>query len=74
MKTLASKFPDGELIFDIVSNLAKKIINKKAEKVESDLRFNLAMNDPYEVIPQWSEKIKINLIENKIDTKNKKTN
>jgi O-methyltransferase involved in polyketide biosynthesis len=59
MKTLASKFPDGELIFDIVSNLAKKIINKKAEKVESDLRFNLAMNDPYEIIPQWSEKIEI---------------
>jgi len=59
LKMLASKFPEGELIFDIVSNLAKKIINKRAEKAESNLRFKLAMDAPTEIIPLWSKKIEI---------------
>ncbi|TXT59175.1 MAG: hypothetical protein BAJALOKI2v1_240003 [Promethearchaeota archaeon] len=59
MKTLATHFPGGEIIFDAVSNLAKKVVNKKAEKFDSELRFEFAINDPHEIIPKWSEKIDI---------------
>jgi O-methyltransferase involved in polyketide biosynthesis len=56
---LADQFPGGEIVFDTVSSLAMKIVNKRAEKAESELRFQMAMNNPYEVIPQWSEKLEI---------------
>lgn len=59
MRTLAERFPGGEIVFDAVSNLAKRIVNKRAKKAETDLRFKLAINSPKKVIPKWSEKIEI---------------
>ena len=59
IKKLATRFPEGEIIFDAVSNLALKVANKRAKKVNSELRFNLAINDPYKSVPQWSNKIEI---------------
>jgi O-methyltransferase involved in polyketide biosynthesis len=56
---LANRFPKGEIVFDAISNLALKKMNKKAEKADSELRVHLAINDPYETIPKWSEKIAI---------------
>jgi len=59
IKRLARKFPKGEIIFDSISSLASNIMNKRAEKAESDLRINLAIDDPYEMIPSWSQHIEI---------------
>lgn len=59
IERLARKFPGGEIIFDSISSLASNIMNKRAEKAESDLRINLAIDDPYEMIPTWSPHIKI---------------
>jgi O-methyltransferase involved in polyketide biosynthesis len=56
---LANHFPKGEFIFDAVSSIAQKIANKRAEKADSNLRFRLAIDDPYELIHQWSNKIEI---------------
>lgn len=59
LKTLANEFPGGEMIFDSISSLASKMMNKRAEKAGSDLRINLSIDDPYEMIPSWSERIEI---------------
>ncbi|TFF92258.1 MAG: class I SAM-dependent methyltransferase [Promethearchaeota archaeon] len=56
---LAEKYPNGEIIFDTVSSLAAKIVNKRAKKAESDLRFGMTIDDPHEQIPKWSDKIEI---------------
>ncbi|MBD3214515.1 MAG: hypothetical protein GF311_18020 [Candidatus Lokiarchaeota archaeon] len=56
---LAKIFPVGEIVFDAVSSLAMKKVNKRAEKADSDLRFNLAIDNPQEKIPTWSNKIRI---------------
>jgi O-methyltransferase involved in polyketide biosynthesis len=57
IKELANNFSDGEIIFDAVSSLVAKIMNHRAEKEEAELRFHLAINNPEEIIPNWSEKI-----------------
>ncbi|TXT65324.1 MAG: hypothetical protein BAJALOKI3v1_110026 [Promethearchaeota archaeon] len=59
IEKLADKFPGGEIVFDAVSSLAMKKVNKRAEKADSDLRFKLAIDDPQEQIPLWSDKIRI---------------
>lgn len=59
ISTLAEEYPNGEIIFDAVSSLASKIINKRAEKAESDLRFKMKIDNPREQIPKWSDKIEI---------------
>jgi hypothetical protein len=59
MGRLARTYPGGEIIFDAISTLASKIMNKRAEKAESDLRINLAIDEPDEVISHWSEEIEI---------------
>jgi len=56
---LAEKYPNGEIVFDAVSSLAAKIVNKRAEKAESDLRFGMTIDDPHEQITKWSDKIEI---------------
>ncbi|MBD3193216.1 MAG: class I SAM-dependent methyltransferase [Candidatus Heimdallarchaeota archaeon] len=72
VRTLAERFPGGEIIFDSVSSLAVKIVNKRAEKSGTDLRFELAMNKPEKIIPKWSEKIDI--IDNFVIGKRTSTN
>jgi O-methyltransferase involved in polyketide biosynthesis len=59
LKKLANRFPGGEIILDAVSSLALKVANKRAKKANSELRFNLGINDPNKLIPQWSNKIEI---------------
>ena len=59
IERLAQNYPRGEFIFDSVSTLALKIMNKRAEKANSDLRINFAFDEPYKLIPRWSEKVKI---------------
>ncbi|MBD3194918.1 MAG: class I SAM-dependent methyltransferase [Candidatus Lokiarchaeota archaeon] len=59
LSTLADDFTEGEIIFDAISSLALNKMNKKSEKAGSDLRLKLAIDDPFETIPKWSEKLKI---------------
>lgn len=56
---LATRFPGGQLIFDAISSLAQKKANKRAEKANSELRLRLNIDDPYEIVPKWSDHIKI---------------
>ncbi|TFF93602.1 MAG: class I SAM-dependent methyltransferase [Promethearchaeota archaeon] len=56
---LAEKYSKGEIIFDAVSSLAAKIVNRRAEKAESDLRFGMTIDDPNKQILKWSDKIEI---------------
>ena len=58
--SMAQHFPGGELIFDATSNLANKIINRRAKKAgEKDLRFHFGVGNPEKIFPNWSPKIKI---------------
>lgn len=59
ISTVADKYPNGEIIFDAVSSLAAKVVNKRAEKAESDLRFEMMIDDPHEQIQKWSDRIEI---------------
>ncbi len=59
LKKLANRFPAREIIFDAVSNLALKVANKRAKRAKSELRFKFAIDDPYNSIPKWSNKIEI---------------
>ncbi|MBY9014455.1 MAG: class I SAM-dependent methyltransferase [Candidatus Lokiarchaeota archaeon] len=58
-KTLAEHFPRGEIVFDCISKLASKILNKRAKKVDSDLSISLGIGKPEKTILKWSNKLEI---------------
>ncbi len=59
-RALAEKFPDGELIFDCVSNLAIKVAHKRAKKAGVETPFwHIGIGDPVKKIAEWSDKIKV---------------
>jgi O-methyltransferase involved in polyketide biosynthesis len=50
--SMAQHFPGGELIFDATSNLANKVINRRAKKAgEEDLRFHFGVGNPEKIFP-----------------------
>ncbi len=58
--SMAQHFPGGELIFDATSNLANRVVNRRAKKAgEKDLRFHFGVGNPEKIFPNWSPKIKI---------------
>jgi O-methyltransferase involved in polyketide biosynthesis len=58
--SMTEYFPGGELIFDATSNLANKIVNRRAKKAgEEDLRFQFGVGNPEKIFPKWSPKIKL---------------
>ena len=57
---LAEKFPDGELIFDCISNLAIKVAHKRAKKAGAETPFwHIGISDPIKKMAEWSDKIKV---------------
>ncbi|MCK4687673.1 MAG: class I SAM-dependent methyltransferase [Candidatus Lokiarchaeota archaeon] len=59
-RALAGKFPDGELIFDCVSNLAIKVAHKRAKKAGVETPFwHIGIGDPIKKIAEWSDNIKV---------------
>jgi O-methyltransferase involved in polyketide biosynthesis len=58
-RTLAEKFPGGEIAFDCISKLAVKIINRRAKKVKSNLSLSFSIGNPEKKISSWSEKLKV---------------
>ena len=58
-KTLSEKFPGGEIAFDCISNIAIKILNKRAKKANSDIRVYLGIGNPEKTISKWSDNLKV---------------
>ncbi len=59
-RALAEKFPDGELIFDCISNLAIKVAHKRAKKAGVGTPFwHIGIGDPIKKIAEWSDNIKV---------------
>ncbi|MFX1418434.1 MAG: class I SAM-dependent methyltransferase [Promethearchaeota archaeon] len=57
---LARKFPNGELIFDCISNLAIKVAHKRAKKAGAKTPFwHIGISDPIKTISKWSDKLKV---------------
>jgi len=57
--TMAKKFPGGEFIFDGISKLAIKVINKRARKAGSNLRLHYEIGDPTNEFSKWSKNIEL---------------
>ncbi|MFX1380508.1 MAG: class I SAM-dependent methyltransferase [Promethearchaeota archaeon] len=59
-KALAVRFPNGEIIFDSVSNLAIKVAHKRAKKTGAETPFwHIGIGDPIKTISKWSDKLKV---------------
>lgn len=56
---IAERFPGGEFIFEGISNLAIKIINKRAKKAGSEIRVKFGIGDPIKLFSKWSIKIEV---------------
>lgn len=56
---LAERFPGGEFIFEGISNLAIKVINKRAKKAGSDIRVKFRVGDPIRLFSKWSKYIEV---------------
>jgi O-methyltransferase involved in polyketide biosynthesis len=57
---LADKFPNGELIFDCVSNLAIKVAHKRAKKRGAETPFwHIGIGNPVKKMAEWSDNIKV---------------
>ncbi len=57
---LADRFPDGEIIFDCVSNLAIKVAHKRAKKAGVKTPFwHIGIGDPIKTITKWSNKLDV---------------
>ncbi|MFX0004850.1 MAG: class I SAM-dependent methyltransferase [Candidatus Hodarchaeota archaeon] len=57
---LAVRFPNGEVIFDCISNLAIKVAHKRAKKVGLKTPFwYIGIGDPIKTISKWSDRLKV---------------
>jgi len=57
---LANKFPNGEIVFDCVSNLAIKIAHRRGKKAGAKTPFwHIGIGDPIKTISKWSKKLKV---------------
>ncbi|MFX1599671.1 MAG: class I SAM-dependent methyltransferase [Promethearchaeota archaeon] len=57
---LADRFPNGELIFDCISNLAIKVAHKRAKKTGAKTPFwHIGIGDPIKTITKWSNILKV---------------
>ncbi|MFX1298778.1 MAG: class I SAM-dependent methyltransferase [Promethearchaeota archaeon] len=60
LDALANKFPEGELIFDCISNLAIKVAHKRAKKAGAKNPFwHIGISDPKKTLSKWSDKLKV---------------
>lgn len=59
-RAMAERFPGGEIIFDAISKLAKKIMNRRAKKAGAETEsFFLSVGNPMKKFPKWSNKIEV---------------
>jgi O-methyltransferase involved in polyketide biosynthesis len=56
---MADKFPGGEFVFEGISKLAIKIMNRRAKKAGSDIRVHYGIGDPTNEFSMWSNKIEL---------------
>jgi O-methyltransferase involved in polyketide biosynthesis len=55
---LTNQFPEGEIVFDCMSNLGVKIVNKRF-KGTGIPKMDFGLGNPHRVIPIWSPKLKV---------------
>lgn len=46
-------------VFDCISKLAVKVVNRRAKKAKSNLSFSFSIGNPEKTISSWSEKLKV---------------
>ncbi len=57
---LAKRFPNGEIIFDCVSNLAIKVAHIRAKKAGVGTPFwHIGISNPIKTLAKWSNKLKV---------------
>lgn len=56
---MAEKFPGGEFIFEGISNLALRVINRRAKKAKADMRLHYAIGNPTKEFSKWSKTIEL---------------
>jgi len=60
LTSFTERFPGGEMVFDVVSHLAARIANRRAEKhSESSVRFHFPVGNPSKVFGAWSPKLHV---------------
>lgn len=58
--SMAQRFIEGEIIFDCISKMAKKIANRRLKKAGAEGPFwNYGISDPDKQIPKWSNNIQL---------------
>ena len=59
-RAFAEKYPNGELIFDCISNLAIKVAHKRGKKAGAKTPFwYIGIGDPIKRLAKWSNKIEV---------------
>ncbi|NVM16543.1 MAG: class I SAM-dependent methyltransferase [Candidatus Lokiarchaeota archaeon] len=56
---MAKKFPGGEFIFEGISKLAIKVINRRARKAGADIRVHYGIGHPNNEFSKWSKNIEL---------------
>ena len=56
---MAEKFPGGEFIFEGISNLAIRVINRRAKKARADIRLHYGIGNPTNEFSKWSKNIEL---------------
>ncbi|MFX0077220.1 MAG: class I SAM-dependent methyltransferase [Candidatus Hermodarchaeota archaeon] len=59
VSSMAEKFPGGEMVFDGISKMALKIMNRRARKAGSSIRVYFSLGDPTNEFSMWSENIEL---------------
>jgi len=57
--SLAENFPGGEFIFEAISKLATRVLNRRARKAGSDIRVRYGIGDPTNEFSNWSKNIEL---------------
>ena len=57
--TMAEKYPGGELVFDAISKIALKIMNRRARKAGSGIRVHYDIGDPTNEFSNWSKNVEL---------------
>ncbi|MFW9991481.1 MAG: class I SAM-dependent methyltransferase [Candidatus Odinarchaeota archaeon] len=59
-KTMAERFPGGELMFDVPSKIGNKIINRRFRKLGvKGIVFYFGLGNPVKQISRWSDRIEV---------------
>ncbi|HUW89032.1 MAG TPA: class I SAM-dependent methyltransferase [Candidatus Nanopelagicaceae bacterium] len=59
LECMANRFPGGEFIFEGISKLAIKVINRRAKKAGVDIRVHYGIGNPTNEFSNWSKNIEL---------------